>query len=77
MSNSETLLIVYDMVLSGQPHSIQDFMRESGCSRRTCFRYLKAIRAHLEKKGEGWTLTFDRKLRRYELRKRIGREIVG
>ncbi len=78
MNNAETLLVVYDMVLSGRSYQIKDLVERSGCSRRTCFRYLKCIREHLERKGGPYQLVYDRKLRKYELRRKDeDKEIVG
>ena len=67
MKKVYAMLMVYDMLLTGEKFTIDSLCSALNYSRRTCLRYIKELRTYFEVCGVPKKILFDRQLNTFKL----------
>ena len=69
MNNAAAILVMYDTILSKKTFNIKELETATNFSRRTCFRYLKAIKHHLSIYHPELEISYNKHLKTFSLTK--------
>ncbi len=67
MKKVHAVLTIYDYLLNKKSFKTRDIEQLTGCSNRTCVRYIKDIRTYLEQSGQNVALVYSKQLKSFVL----------
>lgn len=67
MKKVYAILLVYEMINSGEKFMVEDLEKKLGCSRRTCLRYLKDVKTFYRLYHKDETIVYDGKKKSFIL----------